>query len=248
MLTFLFSFKLNVLAGENANRESAFYSAEDYFHKGVELLDHDWVTHTYDLGMNLFNSALQASSVTGNAHNFNSLINMPLMAAKCFEDRLPSYYHQVRFLALSGCEGQAFEQCLAVLGQFGEALPTTITPELIYKEIVKTKVLLSNYSMDDLVSFPKLEKRSIKYWQIKMWKLAMFLSLHLNNMCMPLIGAKIVQISIACGWCQDSAYGLFSHGQSLISVMKNIEEGYYWYVVISRLVLSCFNSSHVTNI
>lgn len=112
--------QLNLLAGEKSSRQSAFYSAEAYFQAGISLLDHDWITNTYELAMKLFNSALQAASITGNALNFNATINAPLMGAKCNEDRLPAHYSQVRFLGASGHEKEAFEYCFRVLGECGQ--------------------------------------------------------------------------------------------------------------------------------
>lgn len=178
--------------------------------------------------MKLFNAAIQAASITCNAKNYNSIISQPLMGARCFEDRLPAHYYQVRFLASSGNEEKAFQQCLVVLGQFGEIIPHEVTPQLIYREVVKTKALLDRFSNEDFLSLPILDKQSTKFWQIKMWKLAMILSFHLNTMFAPLIGARILQISSESGWCADSAFGLFSHGHSLICVLEDFEEGYYW--------------------
>lgn len=221
-------FQLNLLAGEKSTRQSAFHSAENYFQAGIALLDHDWITNTYNLAMKLFNSALQAASVTGNAFNFNATINKPLMGAKCPEDRLPAHYSQVRFLAVSGNEKEAFEYCLRVLGEFGQVIPHEPTPKLIYMEVVKTKALLNNYSRDDFLRLPRLDKFSTKYWQIKMWKMAMILSFHLNLNVAPLIGAKIIQLSAESGWCEHSAIGLYSFGHALITMMQNIEEGYIW--------------------
>ena len=178
--------------------------------------------------MKLFNAAVQAATITGNARNYKSTINQPLMGARCFEDRLPAHYYQVRFLGSSGNEEKAFQQCLMVLGQCGENIPHEATPQLIYREVIKTKALLDKYSNEDFRSLPTLDKHSTKYWQIKMWKLAMLLSFHLNTMFAPLIGARIITISSESGWCDDSAFGLFSHAHSLICVLEDVEDGYYW--------------------
>jgi predicted ATPase len=52
--------QLDLLAGEKASRQSAYeyHSAETYSQHGISLLEHDWVTDTYSLAMNLFNSAV----------------------------------------------------------------------------------------------------------------------------------------------------------------------------------------------
>ena len=48
---------LNFMAGEQSKNSSAFFSASDYFMTGIQLLDENWQDSSYDLAMNLFNSA-----------------------------------------------------------------------------------------------------------------------------------------------------------------------------------------------
>ena len=49
--------QLNLLAGEQSQKSSAFYSAANYFMTGVRLLDENWQNTTYELAMKLFNAA-----------------------------------------------------------------------------------------------------------------------------------------------------------------------------------------------
>ena len=49
--------ELNLLAGEQSMKTSAFYTASKYFLAGIELLEEDWQHRNYDLGMQLFISA-----------------------------------------------------------------------------------------------------------------------------------------------------------------------------------------------
>ena len=49
--------ELNLTAGEQSKKSSAFYSASNYFMTGIQLLDENWQDSSYDLAMNLFNSA-----------------------------------------------------------------------------------------------------------------------------------------------------------------------------------------------
>jgi predicted ATPase len=49
--------QLNLMAGEQSQKSSAFYSAANYFMTGIGLLDENWQTTSYELAMKLFNSA-----------------------------------------------------------------------------------------------------------------------------------------------------------------------------------------------
>ena len=49
--------ELNLTAGEQSKKSSAFYSASSYFMTGIELLAENWQDTSYELAMNLFNSA-----------------------------------------------------------------------------------------------------------------------------------------------------------------------------------------------
>lgn len=49
--------QLNLIAGEQSKKSSAFYSAANYFMIGIDLLPEDWPNKSYDLAMKLFNAA-----------------------------------------------------------------------------------------------------------------------------------------------------------------------------------------------
>lgn len=49
--------QLNLMAGEQSQKSSAFYSAANYFMTGIGLLDENWQNTSYELAMKLFNSA-----------------------------------------------------------------------------------------------------------------------------------------------------------------------------------------------
>ena len=44
----------------------------------------------------------------------------------------------------------------------------------------------------------------------------------------PLIGCRMTQRSAECGWSSYSAFGLYSFGQALVSLTKDIDEGFFW--------------------
>lgn len=94
----------------------------------------------------------------------------------------------------------------------------------------KTKALLNGYSREDFLNLPRADKNSTEYWQIKMWKMAMILSFHLNTQFAPLIGCRIIQLSSESGWSPDSAFGLYAFAHALICVLEDVEEGHFWYV------------------
>lgn len=83
--------------------------------------------------------------------------------------------------------------------------------------------MISSDSQDWIGFLPSTGKS-----RFKMWKMAMILSFHLNLNVVPLIGAKIIQLSAESGWCDDSTIGLYLFGHALITMMQNVEEGYIW--------------------
>jgi predicted ATPase len=62
------------------------------------------------------------------------------------------YNNLVRSLAASGQTEQGMATCFRVLGQLGEVIPSTITPEIFHAEIVRIKTKLQGMSNDQLLS------------------------------------------------------------------------------------------------
>jgi hypothetical protein len=165
--------------------------------------------------------------ITGNVSMFQSVIEKPIAGAKNFADRLPASHNFIRFLCVSGRFEEALGTCYSILNDGGEVFPEDVTPEFIREEILKTDSMLARFPVNDLPSLPSLTDPT-RLWMMKTMGTAMLILFSTKPESAPLVGCRMVQSSLTHGWCSDSAFGLYSFGQGLISVPKNVEEGCFW--------------------
>lgn len=95
--------------------------------------------------------------ITGDFTRLCNLVNEPLASAKSFEDKLPIYNNLVRALTASGKLKEAFNQCVDVLSQLGQNLPSESSPSIFKESFVEVKALLHEKSIKDIVSLPEMK-------------------------------------------------------------------------------------------
>ena len=165
--------------------------------------------------------------VTGNIEDFHSIIEQPLVHARRIEDRLPSSYNLIRCLCVSSRLEEAVQTCFSVLNEFGEDVPAEIDSEMIQSEMVKTRVLLKDFPREHLEDLPRLTDPA-RLWIMKTMTAAMMTLSLTKPEFGPFIGCRMIQSSIAYGWCSDSALGLYSFGQGILSGTKDVDEACSW--------------------
>ncbi|KAL7462870.1 hypothetical protein ACHAXS_003239, partial [Conticribra weissflogii] len=107
--------RLNLEAGNRAISTSGFNSAAEYLQQGINLLSKDSWIQEYGLTIQLYDAALEAYYTVGQFSNFEVAVKQPLTHATCFEDKLNSYHHFVRYLTASGRSEEALETSLSIL-------------------------------------------------------------------------------------------------------------------------------------
>ena len=98
--------------------------------------------------------ASEALFVTGDFSTLTSLIEKPLIHARCFEDKLNIYNNLARSLAASGKLEEGLAMCVSVLSQLGEIIPINITEGIYHDEVNNVKRLLHGKSREELLSIP----------------------------------------------------------------------------------------------
>ena len=108
----------------------------------------------YSLTIRLHDAASEALFVTGDFSTLSSVINSPLVNAHSFEDKLNAYNNLVRALAASSKYDEGITECLNILAQLGEVIPTDITADVYRDEVIRVKQLLDGKSRTELLSLP----------------------------------------------------------------------------------------------
>lgn len=84
----------------------------------------------------------------------SSIIQIPLLRARCFEDKLNTYHILVRFLIASGQLREGISKSASVLAQLGEIIPENVDSNIYVEEVGIVKRSLMDLSEDDLLGLP----------------------------------------------------------------------------------------------
>eukprot|EP00804_Cyclotella_cryptica_P016554 CCRYP_004743-RA/>CCRYP_004743-RA protein AED:0.15 eAED:0.15 QI:0/1/0.75/1/0.28/0.37/8/0/861 len=217
---------LNLKAGEKAITFSAFHSASRYFMTGLSLLEHDsWETN-YSLTISLYDAASEALYVTGDFSRLSSLVEKPLKFAKCFNDKLNIYNHLIRSLTASAQMEEGIGTCFRVLAQLGEAIPSSITPEIFHVEGVRIKTLLEGMSNDQLLSLPLMSDTN-KLASMHFLNHLLYLAYIAKPPLAPIISFRMLEVSIEYGVCNITPFAFGVYGAFLVSAVNADHEGGY---------------------
>ncbi len=84
-------------------------------------------------------------------------MKQPLTHATCFEDKLNSYHHFVRYLTASGRSEEALETSLSILKTLGEEISLNADAKSVIAEAGCVNQMIRNSSKNDLLDLPKLK-------------------------------------------------------------------------------------------
>ena len=160
--------------------------------------------------------------------------------ASCFEDKLKGYYIMIQALGASGNVGAAIEKTFYILAALGENFPSDVTNDLIYSELESTRMLLSNFSTNDVITSPRLIDTR-KCWIMKFMNIVHMYLFMARPGYIPLVACRMVRLSHDFGYCSDSAFGLIGYSFALINILHDIDEGYRWGKIALSL-LDCLNA------
>jgi len=218
--------RLNLQAGNEAMSTSGFHSAAKYLQQGINLLSKDSWIHEYDLTIQLYDAALDTYYTAGQFSNFEVAVKQPLTHAICFEDKLNSYHHLVRFLTASGRSEEALETCLSVLKKLGEEIAPNADIKSLLAEASCVKQMIRNSSIDDMLDLPKL-KDSHKIAKISFLSTAIRCSFEMNQVLFAIIICRMVKLSLQHGLHSISADAFSLYGALLTCpTLSDFDEAY----------------------
>ena len=172
--------RLNLRAGEKAISSSSFNSAAKYVMVGIKLLHEDSWERDYDLTLKLYDAASEALYVIGDFKALATIIEKPLLRARCFEDKLNTYHNLVRFLAASGRLKEGIRKCIRVLYQLGEIIPEHIDNGVYMEEVQSVKQVMRNVTEEDVLALPVMtdERKLVRHIVCFLWIFPLINSSH----------------------------------------------------------------------
>jgi len=209
-------------------------TAYDYLIQGIEVLGPRKWQDNYQLTLGLHNSAAEVAYCTGNFDSVFRLVEETLKQATNFQDTLAAQSTKVYALGGSGKMAEAVDLGLAVLGQLGVEFPSSPGLRHVEAGLKRTRKLLRIRSDESILRLqPLIDPTATASMQ--MLNLTFFYALMTRAELAPLIGWKIIEITLNRGLCGASCIGFSIHAMIECGLGGNIDEGFRYGQLALRL-------------
>ena len=190
--------QLCLFAGEKANRYVAFSVAARYLEQGISFLGRRHWRDTYELSLNMFNTAAEVAYCNGNFERLDELVDEIFANARSFEDKLWAHSTRIYSLGSRLHSEQAIDEGLDVLAQLGERLPARAGPMRTIMELFKTERLLADQSDESIMALPPLMDKQ-KLAAMRILNLIAIYTFWTRPDLLPLVTMRMVRITIRYG-------------------------------------------------
>ncbi|MEH1938859.1 MAG: AAA family ATPase [Nostoc sp.] len=225
--------QLNLKAGGKARSSTAYTAARLYLQTGIELLEVDCWQHQYELTLNLYVAAAEASYLNGDFAGMELFAASVLQQAQTILDKVKIYEIQIVALVAQSQILAAIAVGREALAQLGVEFPTEVDEALIGNALQELKEQLQDREIAGLIDLPAMSDRTtIAAMQL----LGMLFPPVLLGMpgLIPLLSATMVRLSLQFGNAPTSTAGYAIHGIVLCAFLGEVEIGYGF----GRLALS----------
>ncbi|MEJ6481385.1 AAA family ATPase [Nostoc punctiforme UO1] len=235
--------QLNLIAGRKAKASTAYDAALKYFTNGIELLSIDaWQTE-YTLTIGLYEGAAEAAYLGGNFEQMQQWAEVVQQEAKILLDKVKVYEVQIIASIIQSKQLEAIQIAVSILKLLGISFPDEPTSTDIQQGMNEIAVSLKGKAIADLINLPLMsDPNKIAAMRILMGVLPA--AFQTAPAMMPIIVCKMVNLSLNYGNTAVSAYGYSLYGLLLCGVQGEIDSGYEFGKLASRLV-SQFDSQEL---
>jgi histidine kinase len=210
--------RLNAEAAERATRKSAFIPAATYLSHGIELLcrlkEHPWEVQ-YDLTLRLYQLSATVELVCGRHDRCKQLAETVAIKCGCIDQRAQAYIVIADSLRAQAKVGESSDILRGALAEQGEHFPKRLGAMSLIMSARKVKKLQS-MSNDDILSLPKLPKRS--FTKIKLLHM-FYISSYTQGQdnLLILIARRMISCSVELGHCRYSPLSFVAYAISLVN-------------------------------
>ncbi|MHC5725093.1 MAG: ATP-binding protein, partial [Nostoc sp.] len=217
--------KLNLKAGGKARSSTAYTAARIYLQTGIDLLEVDCWLLQYDLTLNLYVAASEASYLNGDFQGMRQMSALVLQNAQTILDKVKIY--EIQIIALTG-QGQMLE-AIAVgreaLAQLGVELPTEVDEAKIGVALENLNHQLSGRQLEELVDLPLMSDRT-SMAAMQLLGVLFNAITQGNPRLLPFLSTTMLRLSLQFGNAPASMVGYAIHGILLCTVLQDVKTGY----------------------
>ncbi|WP_375473875.1 AAA family ATPase [uncultured Nostoc sp.] len=235
--------RLNLIAGQKAKASTAYEAALKYFTNGIELLNIDaWQTE-YTLSIGLYEGAAEVAYLGGDFEQMQKWAEVVQQEAKILLDKVKVYEVQIIASIIQSKQLEAIKIAVLILQLLGISFPDEPTSTDIQQGMDEIATSLKGKAIADLINLPLMtDPNKIAAMRILMGVLPA--AFQTAPAMMPIIVCKMVKLSLKYGNTAVSAYGYSLYGLLLCGIQGEIDSGYEFGKLASRLV-SQFNAEEL---
>ncbi|MEO1560239.1 MAG: AAA family ATPase, partial [Cyanobacteria bacterium J06632_19] len=217
--------RLNLKAGTKAINTTAYAASREYLQTGIELLEDNCWKHQYELTLELYVAATEASYLNSDFPGMEQLATLVLQQAQRIFDKVKIYEIKIAAQASQNQILAAIAAGREALTQLGVEFPTEVEEAKISQALEEVKTLLDGRNIAELIDLPSMSDRTA---QAAMQLLSMlFAPLLLGSPdLLPLLGTTMVRLSLEFGNAPISTVGYATHAMVLCSFFGEVEAGY----------------------
>jgi signal transduction histidine kinase len=215
--------QLNLIAGQKAKMATAYGAAINYLTVGRECLTH-WESE-YDLTLNLFTEATEATYLNGDFKQMEQLAQIVLQQARTLSDEVKVCEIQIRAYAAQNQQHHAIKTALMFLKRLGISLAEDATQEEVEFAIHKMQVSLSGKPIQSLIDLPMMTDTSMKM-AMRVMVAVSAVAYSVSPRLTFLLVLKQVELSLTYGNVSESSFSYTTYGGILCGIVGDIESGY----------------------
>jgi len=134
--------ELILKAGKLAINSSSFPQAAMFLSKGVECIPPEPFSEAYELSLDLYSTAAEASFCVGDLESSDSYCDSVIRNGKDFTDKRRAYNVKMESIAAKGNMAEARKLCIEVLAKLGCHFPRYFRPVYVVAGLIRTKVAI----------------------------------------------------------------------------------------------------------
>ncbi|MBD2490392.1 AAA family ATPase [Aulosira sp. FACHB-615] len=225
--------QLNFQAGVKAQTATAYTAATEYFQIAIALLESDCWQTQYELALNLYVAAAEASYLNGDFESMEQQAALVLQQAKTIFDKVKIFEIQIAAQTARSQMLEAIAIARDALAEFGIDLPTQADEAKISQALQDLQGQLNGREIESLIDLPMMsEPKAIAAMQLL--KILFAPILVGNPSLLPLLSATMVRLSLQFGNHPASTIGYVIYGMVLCAFFNEVEVGYkFGYLAIS---------------
>ena len=228
--------RLNLQAGQKANRSVAHDAAFNYLKTGIAILGAlptYWEDH-YSLAFDLYTACAEAAYLSGNLAEKDRLLSVLNEHAKPGLDLSRAHEINLQAYFAHGDRSWAVKAGLEALRCLGVNLPYKPTTLQILLGLMKMRLLLAGKSADDLVNLPITDEPRIQ----RIFRIVrlIFSPAYSNSPTLvPLLLLKTVELTLKYGIGSISGMAFAGYGFLLTAALGDIQGGHHYGLIGLRL-------------